>query len=252
MRAGRCSTDVTLGISAGERIGVVGANGEGKSTLLRADRGREQPDAGAVDRAGGLAVALLAQTDELDGDETVARGARRRARRARVGGRPRLPRACSTGCSAASRSSRLRGGARDADRGAVGRRAPADRARAAAARRTRAAAARRADQPSRRRGDRLARAAPRRARAARCWSSPTTAGSSTPSAPPRGRSPTARSIATRAATRRTCSRAPSASGSRRRARTAAASWCARSSRGCAAVRRRAPRSRSSGSRRPTR
>ena len=52
----------------------------------------------------------------------------------------------------------LRGGARHADRAAVGRRAPAHRARPAAARRARAAAARRADEPPRRRGRRLARA----------------------------------------------------------------------------------------------
>jgi ABC transport system ATP-binding/permease protein len=58
--------DVTLGVSSGERIGVVGRNGDGKSTLLRLVAGEEEPDAGAVTRERGLAVALLGQRDELD------------------------------------------------------------------------------------------------------------------------------------------------------------------------------------------
>ena len=39
--------EVTLGVSAGERIGVVGRNGDGKSTLLRLIAGVETPDAGS-------------------------------------------------------------------------------------------------------------------------------------------------------------------------------------------------------------
>src|ERR687890_733585 len=58
---------VTLGVAAGDRIGVVGRNGDGKSTLLRLVSGAEEPDAGAVTRAGGLGLALLAQGDELAG-----------------------------------------------------------------------------------------------------------------------------------------------------------------------------------------
>ena len=42
--------DVTLGVSAGDRIGVVGRNGDGKSTLLRLIAGAETPDAGALTR----------------------------------------------------------------------------------------------------------------------------------------------------------------------------------------------------------
>jgi ATP-binding cassette subfamily F protein uup len=57
---------LTLGVSAGERIGVVGQNGGGKSTLLRLIAGAEQPDAGALTRAGDVGVALLGQQDELD------------------------------------------------------------------------------------------------------------------------------------------------------------------------------------------
>ena len=58
--------DVTLGISAGDRIGVVGRNGDGKSTLLRLIAGIEEPDSGAVTRSGGLHVAMLGQGDDLD------------------------------------------------------------------------------------------------------------------------------------------------------------------------------------------
>ena len=63
--------DVSLGISAGERIGVVGRNGDGKSTLLRLIAGREEPDTGAVTRANDLDVALIAQGDDLDGSRTI-------------------------------------------------------------------------------------------------------------------------------------------------------------------------------------
>src|SRR5919107_3012248 len=70
---------VTLGVAAGDRIGVVGRNGDGKSTLLRLVAGAEEPDAGAVTRAGGLGLALLAQGDEL--------GAGRSVRAELVGGR---------------------------------------------------------------------------------------------------------------------------------------------------------------------
>jgi ATP-binding cassette subfamily F protein uup len=62
---------VTLGIAAGERIGVVGRNGEGKSTLLRLIAGVESPDAGVVTRTGDVDVTLLAQSDDLDSTRTI-------------------------------------------------------------------------------------------------------------------------------------------------------------------------------------
>ncbi|MEA2266642.1 MAG: transport system ATP-binding/permease protein [Solirubrobacteraceae bacterium] len=62
---------VTLGIASGERIGVVGRNGEGKSTLLRLIAGIEVPDAGVVTRSGDVDVTLLAQTDDLDPTRTI-------------------------------------------------------------------------------------------------------------------------------------------------------------------------------------
>jgi ATP-binding cassette subfamily F protein uup len=64
-------SDVTLGINAGDRIGIVGRNGDGKSTLLKLIAGTEEPDAGAVTRVGGLDLAVIAQGDELDPTRTI-------------------------------------------------------------------------------------------------------------------------------------------------------------------------------------
>ncbi len=58
--------DLTLGVADGERLGVVGGNGQGKSTLLRLVAGAEEPDTGAVVRVRGLQVGLLSQADQLD------------------------------------------------------------------------------------------------------------------------------------------------------------------------------------------
>jgi ATP-binding cassette subfamily F protein uup len=63
--------DVTLGVSAGDRIGVVGRNGDGKSTLLQLIAGTEEADSGAVTRSGGLHVAMLGQGDDLDEARTI-------------------------------------------------------------------------------------------------------------------------------------------------------------------------------------
>jgi ATP-binding cassette subfamily F protein uup len=63
--------DVTLGIAEGDRIGIVGRNGDGKSTLLRLVAGLEEPDAGAVTRTGGVALDLLGQGDDLDPARTI-------------------------------------------------------------------------------------------------------------------------------------------------------------------------------------
>ena len=58
---------VSLGVSAGDRIGVVGRNGSGKSTLLAMLAGRTEPDEGRVARTAGLRVGYLPQADRLDG-----------------------------------------------------------------------------------------------------------------------------------------------------------------------------------------
>ncbi|ORB32924.1 ABC-F family ATP-binding cassette domain-containing protein, partial [Mycobacterium paraseoulense] len=62
---------VTLGVNDGARIGIVGRNGDGKSSLLRLLTGRLAPDSGRVTRRGGLRVGALSQADTLDPDRTV-------------------------------------------------------------------------------------------------------------------------------------------------------------------------------------
>ena len=63
--------DITLGVSAGDRIGVVGRNGDGKSTLLKLIAGAEPADSGAVTRVNGLHLDMLGQGDHLDDASTV-------------------------------------------------------------------------------------------------------------------------------------------------------------------------------------
>ena len=58
---------VSLGVSAGDRIGVVGRNGAGKSTLLALLAGRVQPDTGRVAMTTGLRLGYLPQNDPLAG-----------------------------------------------------------------------------------------------------------------------------------------------------------------------------------------
>ena len=62
---------VTVGVNDGDRIGIVGRNGDGKSSLLGMLTGRIQPDSGRVTRRGGLRVAALEQADTLDPNATV-------------------------------------------------------------------------------------------------------------------------------------------------------------------------------------
>ncbi|WP_030144491.1 ABC-F family ATP-binding cassette domain-containing protein [Glycomyces sp. NRRL B-16210] len=62
---------VSLGIAAGQRVGVVGRNGDGKSTLLRLIARADEPDSGRVVHTGGTRLAVLGQTDALDDARSV-------------------------------------------------------------------------------------------------------------------------------------------------------------------------------------
>ncbi len=62
---------LTVGISDGDRIGIVGRNGDGKSSLLGLLTGSVRPDAGRVTRRSGLRVGALSQADILDSGSTV-------------------------------------------------------------------------------------------------------------------------------------------------------------------------------------
>ncbi|TDW66246.1 ATP-binding cassette subfamily F protein uup [Kribbella pratensis] len=62
---------VTLGIGRGERAGVVGRNGDGKSTLLQVLARREEPDSGRITHNRDLRLGYLGQSDDLDPGQTV-------------------------------------------------------------------------------------------------------------------------------------------------------------------------------------
>ncbi|MGA8246970.1 MAG: ABC-F family ATP-binding cassette domain-containing protein [Nocardioides sp.] len=64
-------TDVSLGVSKGERVGVVGRNGDGKTTLLQVLTGQEPPDDGRVSMTRGIAIGYLHQGDTLDDTHSV-------------------------------------------------------------------------------------------------------------------------------------------------------------------------------------
>ncbi|MBF4622321.1 MULTISPECIES: ABC-F family ATP-binding cassette domain-containing protein [Clavibacter] len=63
--------DVTIGVNEGDRIGIVGRNGDGKSTLLSLLAGRLEPDRGRVTRRRGITIGVLDQSDTLPDGQTV-------------------------------------------------------------------------------------------------------------------------------------------------------------------------------------
>lgn len=67
--------DVTQGVFEGDRIGIVGKNGDGKSTLLKLLQGAIDPDLGRVTRRNGLTFGILSQRDPLDDNATVRQAA---------------------------------------------------------------------------------------------------------------------------------------------------------------------------------
>ena len=63
---------VSLGVQSGDRIGVVGLNGGGKTTLIEVLTGVEQPDAGRVSHNSSLRMAVVTQRMQLTGTDTIA------------------------------------------------------------------------------------------------------------------------------------------------------------------------------------
>ena len=62
---------VTVGVEEGDRVGIVGRNGDGKSSLLGMLSGLIEPQAGRVTRRGGVRFGVLSQSDDLDSAATV-------------------------------------------------------------------------------------------------------------------------------------------------------------------------------------
>ncbi|GAA1726918.1 ABC-F family ATP-binding cassette domain-containing protein [Microbacterium paludicola] len=62
---------ISLGVNEGDRIGIVGRNGDGKSSLLAMLAGRREPDAGRVTVRGGVTIGVLDQADTLPDDVTI-------------------------------------------------------------------------------------------------------------------------------------------------------------------------------------
>jgi len=62
---------VSLGVSEGERIGIVGRNGSGKSTLMKIIAGVEDPDSGRVTKSNAARIGILSQIDTAAADATV-------------------------------------------------------------------------------------------------------------------------------------------------------------------------------------
>ena len=62
---------VSLGVAQGERIGIVGRNGDGKSTLLKIMAGSLEPDSGRVAKSNAVAIGILSQADNAAAGSTV-------------------------------------------------------------------------------------------------------------------------------------------------------------------------------------
>ena len=62
---------ITLGVNSGDKIGVIGVNGTGKSTFLKIVAGIEEPDEGSVVKGGGVTVTYLPQTPEFAENDTI-------------------------------------------------------------------------------------------------------------------------------------------------------------------------------------
>lgn len=65
-------SSITVGLNDGDRVGVVGRNGDGKSTLLKILSKQLEPDSGRVTWRGGLRIGYLTQTDKIADDISIA------------------------------------------------------------------------------------------------------------------------------------------------------------------------------------
>ncbi|RAP74455.1 ABC-F family ATP-binding cassette domain-containing protein [Paenibacillus montanisoli] len=63
--------DVSFGVEMGDKIGIIGVNGTGKSTFLQVVAGLEPPDSGSILVAGGATVRMLAQDPQFDPEQTA-------------------------------------------------------------------------------------------------------------------------------------------------------------------------------------
>ena len=63
---------ITIGLNEGDRVGIVGRNGDGKSTLLKILSKQLEPDSGRVTWRGGLRIGYLTQTDKIPNELSIA------------------------------------------------------------------------------------------------------------------------------------------------------------------------------------
>ena len=166
---------VTLGIDEGDRVGIVGGNGDGKSSLLSLLAGSSEPDAGRIMARNGITIGTLGQTDALDPEAVVAHAVVGDAPEHTWASDPRIRKIIGGLIADIPWDGRIRRPLR--------RTAPPRGPRPRACRRFfRRAHARRAHQPPRHSRHRVACRPPQEPlaeeRQARSWSSRTTAGSS--------------------------------------------------------------------------
>jgi len=64
--------DLTIGVQDGDRIGIVGKNGDGKSTLLRLFAKMQEPDAGQITKRSDVRIGMLDQLDEFARGQTIS------------------------------------------------------------------------------------------------------------------------------------------------------------------------------------
>ena len=63
--------NISLGINEGEKIGIIGVNGTGKSTFLKIIAGVEEPDSGTVTKGNRVRIEYLSQSPNYDENATV-------------------------------------------------------------------------------------------------------------------------------------------------------------------------------------